>query len=125
MDTRSDRIALVLVVAGLIGVATWSFLSQGWSMASRGGRPVRTVDAGSIYGAALDVTGGQCTPEHMQGVWGPRTQSGDWRPHRVTYPYTPGYELERLILGAPGVCNTVTPRADRGWLFAPPSEVDY
>lgn len=92
-------------------------------MALRGGYD-RHVPDQSMRGAALDNTLGQVTPGHLLH-YGPTMRPADWTPHRMTYPATPGQELERLTYGAPGVCAVAVPRAQRGWLFNPPSEVDY
>jgi hypothetical protein len=50
---------------------------------------------------------------------------GPARSHRVRYPAVPGMEIQRLMQGGPMACATAVPRAERGWLFAPPSEMDY
>lgn len=120
MSSDDERLALIAVsalVAGMIGWALWSVTTPRYG---RGGRYV--MRGTTISGAALDTTCGQMTPDHLVWFGWPNAA---YVPHRVSYPLTPGKEISRLIYGAPGVYNQVTPRADRGWLFAPPAEVDY
>ena len=85
----------------------------------------RQVGEQAARGAALDNTLGMVTPDCYLW-WGPKMRPPDWTPHRMRYTVAPGGEIERLIYGAPGSCVTpAVPKALRGWLFAPPSEVDY
>jgi hypothetical protein len=84
----------------------------------------RHLAASAVSGAALDTSLGQRCPDHLLH-YGPTMLPPHWTPHRVKYPATPGQELERLMYGAPGSCAVAVPRAQRGWLFAPPSEEDY
>lgn len=84
----------------------------------------RELDGPTTRGAALDAGVGMLTPDHLLW-WGSRGRPPHWTPHRVSYPNWPGYEVSRLRMGAPGACVTpAVPRAQRVWLFAPPSEVD-
>lgn len=121
---RSETRLLAVAVVGLAAVAGWSFVSQGYAMAARGGRPARPLGESAVRGAALDIRGGRTTPDELLH-FGPKCRPGNWRRHRMSYPLTPGVEIERLIYGAPGSYNSVTPTAQRGWLFAPPSEDDF
>lgn len=120
-----DRTLMVALVGGVLALIGWTWWSNQQDQDERAGAGyTRRVSDSGIYGAALDGTLGQLTPDHL--VWfGPRMRPPHWCPHRVRYPTTPGYELERLTYGAPGSYNVVTPPSERGWLFAPPSEVDY
>lgn len=88
------------------------------------GSASRHVTGQSVRGSALDAAVGQVTPDHL--LWfGPSMRPPGWVPHRVQYPAWPGENLELLINGAPMACVTrVVPRAQRAWMFAPPSEVD-
>lgn len=122
MDDQTERIAMVGLVASIGGLLLWSIAGQRSS--TRGGRPDRVPGASGIQGAALDLTPGMMTPDHL--VWwqaGPVPRH--YVPHRVRYPLAPGTEIQRLIYGAPGACNVTTPASQRGWLFAPPSEADF
>jgi hypothetical protein len=123
MDRTETRV-LAAVIAGLAALAGWSYLSQGYALAARGGRPARQAYESAVRGAALDVQCGRTTPEELLH-FAPETRPGHWRRHRMTYPLTPGLEISRLIHGAPGACNTTTPTALKGWLFTPPSEDDF
>jgi hypothetical protein len=120
-----DRMLLLGVAGGVAALLGWSILGQKDPNGNRGGRPPRTPGTSAILGASLDVTGGMMTPDHLAwfGPSGPTPQH--YQPHRMQYPLTPGMELSRLIYGAPGACNVTTAAADRGWLFAPPSEADF
>lgn len=122
MNDRTLACALVAAVAAVIG---WQYFSEQTDMRARGGadHAARTRDSG-IYGAALDNSLGQVTPQNFLW-WGPSMRPPHWVPHRVRYAMVPGREIERLIYGAPGCYNDTVPKADRGWLWAPPSEVDY
>lgn len=123
MQEHRDHVALIVLSAGILGLMGYQMYTAKYAMRKRGGDNARYVAASGIYGAALDDTFGMVTPEHLIH-YGPTMRPASWTPHRVTYPETPGVNLERLIYGASGACDTVTPRAQRGWLFAPPSEVD-
>lgn len=89
-----------------------------------GGAYKRHLMGSGVRGAALDNSLGQVTPDHLL-FFGPTMRPPHWRPHRMSYPAAPGQELERLVYGAPGACSVAVPRELRGWLFAPPSEVDF
>lgn len=114
----------------LLGLGALAVLAVAWLTLRGGGTATRAqwtrhITGPSIQGAALQAGAGMVTPNHLLW-WGPPARPADWAPHRVKYPVTPGYELERLMYGAPGSCVTPNvPRAQRGWLFEPPSEVDY
>lgn len=118
---KDDRALMLLaaLAAGLIGYGMWR--GQSGARASW----ARRVGPSAIEGAALDASLGRITPDHL--LWfGPPQTPAHYTPHRVTYPVTPGREMQRLIHGAPGSCVTpAVPAGERGWLFSPPSEVDY
>ena len=119
-----EQMWTILGVAGVLGVAAWGFYADAYGQSQRGGGG-RVLAPSAVAGAALDDSLGRVTPDHL--LWyGPTMRPLHWCAHKLTYPLTPGIELERLIHGAPGaaVTNSV-PRELRGWLFAPPSEVDY
>jgi hypothetical protein len=84
----------------------------------------RHLAPSAVRGATLDHALGQVTPEHLL-FFGPTMRPPHWTPHRVRYTRRPGEEMERLMMGAPGSCGVSVPRESRGWLWAPPSEVDY
>lgn len=107
--------------AALIG---WDWY-QAYHPSRRAGGYQRHLNNYAIRDAALDASCGMITPDHLIH-FGPTARPPDWTPHRMRYPATPGQELERLTYGAPGACVTpAVPRALRGWMFEPPSEVDY
>lgn len=115
-------------IAGAVGavVAGYCYAQYATTATAKRASNGREVPAPSIRGAALDATLGQVTPDHLRHWYGPPELPAGWQPHRMCYPHTPGYELERITHGAPGCCVTpAVPRAQRGWLFCPPAEVDY
>lgn len=120
-----DKHLAYMLIGGLAVLLGWQYYSEQYATRTRGGadHAARTRDSG-IYGAALDNSLGQVTPQHLLW-WGPSMRPPHWQPHRVRYPLAPGREIERLIYGVPGSCNDTVSKADRGWLWAPPSEVDY
>ncbi len=120
MNGNDERLALIAVaalVAGMIGWALWSVTTPRYE---RGGRYV--MRGTTISGAALDTTCGQLAPDHLNWFGWPHAA---YVPHKMLYPLAPGTEISRLIYGAPGAYNQVTPSSQRSWLFTPPSEVDY
>jgi hypothetical protein len=117
-----EHMVLALATAALAGALAYAELAGRSETAARG-NPGRQVPPPSIRGAALDASLGMVTPDHLQW-WGPKMRPPEWIPHRVRYSLAPGQEIERLIFGAPGCCNTALPRAQRGWMFAPPSNED-
>lgn len=119
-----DQVLMVLGVGGLLGVVAWWCYADSYAQSQRGGGG-RMLSPSAVTGAALDDSLGRVTPDHL--LWyGPTMRPLHWSAHRLTYPVTPGVELERLIHGAPGAAVTGSvPRELRGWLFAPPAEVDY
>lgn len=124
MTTMDNRV-MVLLTAVVAGVLGWSWWTNSQQMAARGGaHAARDVAPSSEVGAALDATLGIRNPIEL-AHFGPGVAPSHWVPHRVSYPAIPGAELQRLIHGAPFACNTTTRTADQGWLFHPPSEVDY
>lgn len=121
--SREDRVTITLLALGVLGVAWWSY-QDACTQAVRHGLASqrRGVARGAVYGAALGPHLKRVTPDYLMHHFGPGQPH--WSPTPITYPVTPGYELERLIYGVPGSWNTATPSALRGWLFEPPSEVD-
>lgn len=119
---HNDHVILIWLSAAIVGLLGWSFFSNRYkhtpAVEKRG---VRYSNA--LYGAALDSSLGQCTPDQL-AHYGPTMRPASWTPHRVRYPATPGMMLDKLVNGAPGCWNHATPRAQRGWLFCPPAEED-
>jgi len=112
---------IVAIAAAWIG---WDWY-QAYHPSGQVGGAKRHLNTYAVRDAALDASAGMITPDHLIH-FGPTARPPDWGPHRVRYPATPGQELERLMYGAPGACVTpAVPRALRGWMFEPPSEVDY
>lgn len=112
--------------AGMIGVAVliiaWDYRRGTRSMIR--GSATRYLAPAAVRGSALDNSLGQVTPECLLH-YGPTMRPPGWVAHRLRYPATPGENLERLTHGAPMACVTpAVPKAERGWLFAPPAEVD-
>jgi hypothetical protein len=108
----------------LAALAVWLIWRDDLSMQRERGGAGRHLESSAVRGPALDAALGQVTPDDLLH-FGPVFQPTSWRPHRVYYPATPGQELERLQRGSPGACVVAVPRELRGWIFAPPAEVDY
>lgn len=119
-----DETKMIAGFGGLLALLVWWFYADRYGQSQRGGGG-RVLAPSAVAGAALDDSLGRVTPDHL--LWyGPTMRPLHWSVHRMSYPVTPGLELERLIHGAPGSCVTNSvPRELRGWLFAPPAEVDY
>ena len=118
--TRDTMIVIGAAVV-LAGALAWQVRAGAVGQVVRGGR---AAGRSGVSGLPLDATRARLTPEALRH-FAPAWRSGGWVAHRCSYPATPGLEMERLIHGVPGSCNQTTPRALRGWLFAPPSEVDF
>lgn len=123
---HNDHVILIWLSGAMLVLLGWTFFQGRYRTASRGGDLNKRVLQGSaVRGAALDNSLGQVTPNDLLW-WGPTMRPPHWTPHRVTYPATPGANLEMLINGGPMACVTNSvPRELRGWLFNPPAEVDY
>jgi len=120
---KTERISLCGLVAVAAAWIGWDWY-QAYHPSGQAGGAKRHLQHYDSMPAALDISAGMITPDHLIH-YGPTARPPDWGPHRVRYPATPGQELERLIYGAPGSCVTpAVPRALRGWMFNPPSEVD-
>lgn len=122
------KLGLNMRIGGMLAIAAvlvaWDWYRAGHPTGQRGGYK-RHLNTHAVHGAALDAAAGMITPDHLIH-YGPTARPPGWGPHRVRYPPTPGQELERLTFGAPGACVTPTvPRAQRVWMFDPPSEMDY
>lgn len=124
-ESQRDHLLLALtaVMVMLIG---WKYWQDQEATVVRGGAArTRRVAPSAIRPLPLDPRMGRVTPTHLQDFFGPRWTPDHYTGHRCRWPATPGKELERLMYGAPGVYNTNTPTAERGWLFAPPAEMDF
>lgn len=119
IDTRTTCIA-----AAVIAVASWYVWRDAQCTRMRGGSHARHLTGSAVRGSALDTSLGQVTPDHML-FFGPTARPAGWVPHAMSYPRSPGQEMQRLIYGAPGAYACVIPKSLRGWMFAPPAEVDY
>lgn len=120
---REDRL-IWATGAALAALAAWWWWADGRAQAARGGGERRELAPSAVLPAGLDATLGQLTPERLL-AYGPGRLPVSWRRHGVRYPATPGAELGRLQSGAPGASITAVPRELRGWLVAPPAEVDF
>jgi hypothetical protein len=112
----------VLLTGAAAALAAW-YIWRDRTAPARAGTG-RHLAPSATHGATLDSSLGQVTPDHLIH-YGPTMRPPHWVPHKVKYPATPGMEIERLIHGGPGACAAAIPRADRGWMFNPPSETDY
>lgn len=120
MSIKSEHVIIGALAAGVLGyIALQEYQSR---PALKGGAQ-RHVTGTAVRGAALDVSLGQVTPDHL--LWfGPTFRPPGWVPHRVKYNPYPGQNLEILMHGAPGSCPVAVPPEDRVWMFNPPAEVD-
>lgn len=114
----------LLLAGGLAALAGWMIWRERCARADRGGAPVRHLLPAATRRTPLSEAIGQITPDHL-AHYGPTVLPAHWVAHKVRYSPTPGAELQRLIYGAPGAVDCTVPRAQRGWLYAPPSEMDY
>ena len=112
-----------LLLAAIGGVLVSMYAWERRCQLMRGGVG-RHVAAGAVRPQMLDGAAGHITPDALQH-FGPKVLPAHWVKHRMSYPLTPGYNLERLMFGAPGSCAIAVPNNQRPWLFAPPSEMDY
>lgn len=114
----------VLLTGGLAAYAGYLIWRERCKSADRGGVPTRHLLPAAVGRMPLAETGGTAAPEYL-GHFGPYQLPPYWVPHKVRYSTTPGAEMQRLMRGAPGAADCTVPRAQRGWMYAPPSEMDY
>lgn len=121
---HNDHVVLIWLTGGILALIGVQFFQNRYAHANRGGAHHRIVGDAAVTRAAMDPDLGFVTPSERLH-YGSGYDGLGHVAHKVTYPPTPGYNLDRLINGAPGASLVCPDQSLRGWLVEPPAEVDY